>query len=533
MKKIATIALITIFILAPAFESPTFQSSYSRLPGLPAENGSRYLAEDPGPFEGAGESLPVTLNGQLSEYGTTSFDSTMPGYTSIEIPEGWLGDHLTTSIDDLSQWVNDILNNPNLDTHHNERWLFTGPDSAYNDINFEVPNDWTIIKSDPTTGSQHPTNGIFQLNGGSGTGYDNTMGWEFEANYGGTTPLDPTNEVYVSQQVATPWREIHSVEIKFLYYVRSTSDMDSGVHLFARFGDFVGKIGAFDSGDSVDTWIEAKITVPRSYLESLTTPDAVLLDIGLGTDLSGQPGVGGSHAAYIDEIELKLDVRPFPEQINLKANGASVKGSTAGSVSPYVPDGTSRDCYSTPSSGLDLNGILDNGILNVGANASAFPDWSTAYSYQVGLQFPLSVPQGSAITSAYLEVEAESGAQYLVDAFDGRMRIFVANESTVSPFTSGLPDLRDRYNWIETDIVWTPSQWSAGSRYMSPNIAPLLEKVVSRADWQSGNYVCIMLDYAHSNLDFAWNNVKGSSNYPQADLSRLFVDFLVPEPEDV
>ena len=80
--------------------------------------------------------------------------------------------------------------------------------------------------------------------------------------------------------------------------------MDSGVHLFARFGDYAGKVEAFDTGDPVETWIEAKITVPQSYLESMIIPDSVLLDIGLGTDISGQPGVGGSHSAYIDEIEL-------------------------------------------------------------------------------------------------------------------------------------------------------------------------------------------------------------------------------------
>ncbi|MFW9861993.1 MAG: DUF2341 domain-containing protein, partial [Candidatus Thorarchaeota archaeon] len=533
MKRIAAVALIVFFFLAPSIEHQTFPAPSRGSRESSAGNDSSYLAEGTGSYEGTGESLPVDLNGLYSGYGTASFDSSMPGYLTMNIPESWTSDHLTTSIDDLSRWVDSVLINPRLDTYHNERWLFTGSDSQFNGDNFKVPDGWTLEKSDPTTGSQHPLQGIFDLYGSLGAGYDNTIGWEFAGNYAGTTPLEPTNEVYLSQQVLAPWRELYSAEINFLYYVRSLSDMDNGVHLFARFGDFVTKLEVFDTGDAVDTWIEAQVTVPKSYLQTLAVPNSVLFDIGLGTDISGQPGIGGNHAAYIDEIELKLNVRPFPEQINLKANGASVKGSTAGSISTYVPDGANRDCYSNVSSGIDLNGPSDNGVLNMGANAPAFPDWSTAYSYQVGLQFPLDAPQGSAITSAYLEVEAETGAQYLTDTFDGRMRILVADENTVTAFTTGLPELADRYNWVDTDIVWTPSDWTAGTRYTSPNIAPILQKVVSRADWQSGNYVCIMLEYAHSTNDLSWNNIKGSSNYPQADLSRLFVDYLTPEPEDI
>ncbi|MFX0054392.1 MAG: DUF2341 domain-containing protein [Candidatus Hermodarchaeota archaeon] len=533
MKRIAAVALIVFFFLAPSIEHPTFPAPLRGLRESSAGNDSSYLAEGTGSFEGTGESLPIDLNGLYSGYGTASFDSSMPGYLTMNIPESWTSDHLTTNLDDLSMWVDNALINPKLDTYHNERWLFTGTDSQFNGDNFDVPDGWTLEKSDPATGSQHPLQGTFELYGSLGAGYGDTMGWEFAGNYAGTTPLEPTNEVYLRQQVLAPWRELYSAEINFLYYVRSLSDMDNGVHLFARFGDFVTKLEVFDTGDPVDTWIEAQVTVPNSYLQTLTVPNSVLFDIGLGTDISGQPGVGGSHVAYIDEIELRLNVRPFPEQINLKANGVSVKGSTAGSISPYVPDGANRDCYSNVSSGIDLNGPSDNGVLNMGANAPAFPDWSTAYAYQVGLQFPLDVPQGSAITSAYLEVEAETGAQYLTDTFDGRMRILVANENTVTAFTTGLPELTDRYNWVDTDIIWTPSDWTAGTRYASPNIAPILQKVVSRTDWQSGNYVCIMLEYAHSTNDLSWNNVKGSSNYPQADLSRLFVDYLAPESEDI
>ncbi len=91
MKRVATIALIVVFFLAPSIESPILQARDSGLGEPQNENGSNYLAEGTGSFDGTGESLPVTLNGQYSGYGTTSFDSSMPGYTTMEIPEGWIG----------------------------------------------------------------------------------------------------------------------------------------------------------------------------------------------------------------------------------------------------------------------------------------------------------------------------------------------------------------------------------------------------------------------------------------------------------
>ena len=236
---------------------------------------------------------------------------------------------------------------------------------------------------------------------------------------------------------------------------------------------------------------------------------------------------------YIDEIDLRLLVRPYPEQIDLLANGARVTGSTQGSVSPYVPDGSNRDCYSAINSnggsgGVDLNGDTDNGWLDVGADVPAYPDWSTAYDYQVGLQFPLHVPQGSAITSATLQVETPSDSTGLPG-----MRVYVADEDDVAAFTSGNPLLPDRYDWVNTSIYWRPTTWVANGRYDTPDLSALIQKVVSRPGWQSGNYICIMIDYAYSNQQYAYNQIKGSSGFAQADLARLSVDFIAPDPSDV
>jgi hypothetical protein len=190
---------------------------------------------------------------------------------------------------------------------------------------------------------------------------------------------------------------------------------------------------------------------------------------------------------YIDEVELRLLVRPFPEEINLLANGAKVTGSTQGSVSPYVPDGSNRDCYSAidsngGSGGVDLNGYDDFGWLDVGIDGV---DWPSAFAYQVGLQFPLNVPQGATITSAILEIETPSGA-----TGDPAVRVYAAAEDDVTAFTTGYPLLPDRYD-------------------------------------------CIMIDYAFSSGLNNYIQIKGSTGFPQGQLAQLNVDFTSPDPKDV
>jgi len=481
---------------------------------------------------GTGLPLSGIIHGTKVSSGTTVIDSTHLGYIGTDSPLGWNPEHLDEQIDHMSYWADVALVNPTLDANHEEHWFFSGSDSQYNDDPFYVPDGWTIVKFDASGGTQHPQHGVFEMNGVSGNGYDNSMGWRFDANPSSGTTFDPTNELYICQQIPMPWRDVYSAEIAFRYYVSSTSILDDDVHIFTRLEDYISKHHVFEIGSPMDSWLQVSTTVPSSFLQSLENLDSLLFDIGVGTDLSGQPGAS-THEVYIDEVEIRFLVRPFPEEIDLRANGARVTGSNLGSVSPYVPDGANRDCYSAPNSnggfgGVDLDGYSDNGWLDVGADIPDYPDWTTAIQYQVGLEFPLNVPRGAAIKSATLQVEAYGDTVGLPG-----MRIYVADEDDVPAFTSGYPLLPDRYDWVNTSIYWQPSTWLANGRYDTPDLANLIQEVVSRPGWQSGNYICLMIDYAYSNQQYAYNQIKGSTGFLQGDLARLSVDFESPAEEDI
>ena len=138
-------------------------------------------------------------------------------------------------------------------------------------------------------------------------------------------------------------------------------------------------------------------------------------------------------------------------------------------------------------------------------------DYATAAASQSGIQFPVSIPQGAIITSAYLELEPISTVG------NPTMRIYASGFSSsgteVEPFTNGFPQLEDRMTWVDTSIDWDPGNWVSDGlvriRHRSPEIAPLIQSIVSEDNWTTGNYMCIMIDYMWSSTAHPSNTYKG------------------------
>ncbi|MFW9810083.1 MAG: hypothetical protein ACFFE6_11965, partial [Candidatus Thorarchaeota archaeon] len=211
-------------------------------------------------------------------------------------------------------------------------------------------------------------------------------------------------------------------------------------------------------------------------------------------------------------------------QIGLSANQTIISGSTPGSYSTYVPDGAARDCFSRSDTGISTSSALE-----VGVWSSSGTSWNDVVKYQIGIQFPLDIPQGAIITSASLEVEA-------LGYFGGgsnSLRVFVAEEDNVSPFTNGLPNLEDRYSWSKTSVAWIQDSWQNFFRYRTPDMSSLVQSVVSRSGWNNGNYICIMIDYMNSDQYRDWNSIRGTWGYGGDDLATLYVDYLLPQEDDI
>jgi hypothetical protein len=514
--RLAVPIFIILALCSPAGLIPSESAGQMDLPWVQNPTNQYGTAQGELGYSSSGAAQPFTLQGVLTNetQDIVLLDSSNPSTVSLSAPQGWTATDLSGSIDHLTTQIDPVSNGP-LDAYHTERYIIGG--SAWNSETYDVPDGWTLAKAGDST--PHPKHGGLYWYNSAGLGRDATMGWRPSVLFSTSNTLSPSMEIYLAQELQMPWREVYSCRVSFYHYVPTGQTLTGYFQLFVKVGNYVAKFDVLSSGYTTGEWIEQTVDIPHSAFEDIPVPGSAAIQIGLSTDYSGQPAVSINNYVYIDEISVMFEARPFPEQIGLSANQSMVVGSVQGSTSPYVPDGAYRDCYDHPTSGIASTN------LDVGVKGTS---WTGATKYQIGIQFPLSIPSGAVITSAYLEVEAASA----VGGGNNGLRIYVAQEDTMTAFSSGLPHLEDRYSWSETSIDWVLDEWVASNRYRSPDIASLIQGAVAMSGWSSGNYVGIMLDYMFSDNYNDYNRMKGTASYNGADLARLFVEYLIPEVED-
>ncbi|MHA2212425.1 MAG: hypothetical protein ACW992_04610, partial [Candidatus Thorarchaeota archaeon] len=228
----AALLVLLVLLLVPMMEPAVGPGQMGLLTNGRTEE-ARTLSDGQAAYEGTGASRTATLNGLVtnSSAGPLYIDSSTSDYGAVTVPSGWTGDYLSTSIDELTMWVDAGLENPNLDTRHSERWLGLGD----NGETVFVPDGWTLVKMGDSS-DQHPHHGIFELEDEGSSGYDGTYDWRFEAIWS-THDISPDDEVYISQQVDVPRQGIYGAEIRFLYEVYSSTMADQA-HLFARLNGY-------------------------------------------------------------------------------------------------------------------------------------------------------------------------------------------------------------------------------------------------------------------------------------------------------
>ena len=538
IRIIQLLCLSVLFLLLVPLQTPFTDPEFINPQAVIAGSNNNSTTADAGTSTGSISALSVTYSGTVSNSRDDGLliDSSSPGLASVAIDDGWTASNLRATVSTLTMNTNDVRDG-SLDSYHNEKFIHEG---AYQSDNVAVPDSWTLVKSITGSGSTHPIHGTFEMNDVSGQGYSGTMGWRFDASWSSGSTVGASDQICLGQQVLSPYRDLYSAQITFNYYVSSSSNLADQVVLFARFNGYETKLHVFEPSDTTDSWLSASIAIPAAEISALTMPNSILLEVGLESNVAGSQASASDAYVFIDNIALNAVVRPFPDLIGLKVNGTAVNGGTEDSIYPYVPDVGSRDAYDYPGNGLDLDGwdwTSSSGTMSVALWGSA---WSSAVEYKTGLQFPIDIPQGAVITAAYLEVEPSDGSGVI------GMRISAAGENTsgqpITNFTTGLPQLQDRYDWVDTSIEWSPIRWTSAVRIrqQSPDIAPLIQRIVSDSNWISGDFACLMLSYmntiSYESYPYqVYSDLKGSTGtgtYPQDQISRLFVKYYIPQPQD-
>lgn len=111
----------------------------------------------------------------------------------------------------------------------------------------------------------------------------------------------------------------------------------------------------------------------------------------------------------------------------------------------------------------------------------------------IGLRFPaVSIPAGASILSASIDFRARS-----TESDPTQLTIFAENTGDALPYPAASPTLDELSARARTaaQVVWDVPPWSLGDRgpaQTTPDLTPLVQEVLGRGDWQSGNAMAFL-----------------------------------------
>ena len=146
---------------------------------------------------------------------------------------------------------------------------------------------------------------------------------------------------------------------------------------------------------------------------------------------------------------------------------------------------------------------------------------------EVGLRFQsLSIPFGATIESAFIQFtvdEVSTGAASLT---------LVAEDTGHSaPFSGGSP-VSERYIG-SAEVFWSPPEWTtvgdASTEQSTPDLSQLIQGVIDRPDWQSGNAMSIFISGTGTRTAESFDG--SSAAAPTLVISYTTADAPTPDPE--
>lgn len=125
----------------------------------------------------------------------------------------------------------------------------------------------------------------------------------------------------------------------------------------------------------------------------------------------------------------------------------------------------------------------------------------------VGMRFrSIDIPQGATIINAYVEFqcdEANTGATNL--------NIFGHDHNNAPYFSSSSYNISNRTR-TDTSIAWNNIvPWTVNVNYQTSDIGPVIQEIVDRSGWVSGNKIVIMIDGSGERTAESYNGENGNA----------------------
>jgi hypothetical protein len=121
----------------------------------------------------------------------------------------------------------------------------------------------------------------------------------------------------------------------------------------------------------------------------------------------------------------------------------------------------------------------------------------------VGLRFQgIGIPRGATITNAYVQFQSDGAAT-------GAANLTIRGQAAdnAATFTTAIGNISSRPSTAAA-VGWAPPGWTAGARgpaQQTPNLAAVIQQIVSRPGWSSGNAVVLVITGTGTRLADSYN----------------------------
>jgi PKD repeat protein len=336
----------------------------------------------------------------------------------------------------------------------------------------------TVNFTDLTTNS--PTSWSWNFGDGIGTSTVQNPSYTYNAQGAYTVTLTSTNA------------EGSDSEIKTNYIIVEA--------LTAPTADFVANITSATVGQSI-SFSDVSTGVPSSW--SWNFGD------GIGTSTLQNPtyayGAAGTYTVTLTASNI------YGSDSEIKVNYIVVV--SGGSVSVYVATGND-----------DAEERRDNNMTNLTSTDLELGNDLGVDQY-VGVRFQnVTVPQGAVISNARIRFRCDEA-----DAASSQMNIyFKAHDVDNSPqYTTAVSDISSRVltTAMTTWADGTVPGWDVGVYYDSPNLSAVVQEVVDRDGWISGNAMSFVIW-----SDLGETSERIAESYEGGSPAQLIFDYIVPSP---
>jgi hypothetical protein len=161
--------------------------------------------------------------------------------------------------------------------------------------------------------------------------------------------------------------------------------------------------------------------------------------------------------------------------------------------------------------------------MGAGYVSSGQPDWGS------GLRFTsITIPKGATITAAYLTITAK-------DSFSATtVKSYISAEAADNPatFANDKAAFDTRFGTHGDRIAWDNiAAWTADTEYQSVGIKDVIQAIVNRAGWSSGNAIVIFWEDFDKRSTQSGTTVRTGYTYDAstAKAVKLHIEYSVPQ----